>query len=127
MAVADVLRRYAKPDWRWSHFPAGEHRDVRTGAKLRAMGLQKGWPDFMLFDPIGRLHALELKREGEGLTDEQREFLEWCFDHAVPHWVARTTDEAMSVLSNWGVLKIRPAARGNGWELASLRELAEAT
>ena len=24
MAVADVLRRFARPDWRWSHFPSGE-------------------------------------------------------------------------------------------------------
>ena len=26
----DILRRFARPDWRWSHFPAGEHRDVRV-------------------------------------------------------------------------------------------------
>ena len=25
MAVADILRRFSRPDWRWSHFPAGEH------------------------------------------------------------------------------------------------------
>jgi hypothetical protein len=61
MAVADLLRRFARPDWRWSHFPAGEHRDVRTAAKLKAMGTQPGWPDLILFDPSGKLHALEYR------------------------------------------------------------------
>jgi hypothetical protein len=54
MQVADLLRRFARTDWRWSHFPAGEHRDVRTAAKLKAMGVQRGWPDFILLDPAGR-------------------------------------------------------------------------
>ena len=30
MAVADVLRRFARPEWRWSHFPsrgASRHQD----------------------------------------------------------------------------------------------------
>ena len=103
MAVADVLCRFAKPEWRWSHFPAGEHRDVRTGAKLRAMGLARGWPDFVLFDPSGRLHALELKRQGEGLSEDQREFKDWCIAHGVPHFVVLTTDEAITVLGLWNV------------------------
>lgn len=109
MAVADVLRRFAKPDWRWSHFPAGEHRDVRTGAKLKAMGLQPGWPDFMLFDPSGRLHALELKRVGEVLDDDQEAFQEWCIARGVPHSVSQYVDEAVMVLDLWGVLRIKLA------------------
>jgi hypothetical protein len=107
MAVADLLRRFARPDWRWSHFPAGEHRDVRTAAKLKAMGVQRGWPDFVLFDPCGRLHALELKRQGETLTDDQEAFQVWCSDHAVPHAVARTSDQAIAALDAWGALLIK--------------------
>src|SRR5580704_16149116 len=95
MAVADVLRRFARSDWRWSHFPSGEHRDVRTGAKLRAMGVQRGWPDFVCFSPAGQLHALELKRRGETLSEDQLAFETWCVAHGVPHSVARTSDEAM--------------------------------
>lgn len=108
MAVADLLRRFAKPEWRWSHFPAGEHRDVRTAAKLKAMGVQRGWPDFVLFDPSGRLHALELKRQGEGLTDEQKEFEAWCAGGA-PHEVARSIDDALAILTGWDVLRIKIA------------------
>jgi hypothetical protein len=109
MAVADVLRRFARPDWRWSHFPAGEHRDVRTASKLKQMGVQRGWPDFVLFDPSGRLHALELKRQGEDLTDDQEDFQTWCIAHGVRHSVARTSDEALEVLGAWGALRIRGA------------------
>jgi hypothetical protein len=107
MAVADVLRRFARPDWRWSHFPAGEHRDVRTAAKLKAMGVQRGWPDFVLFDPSGRLHALELKRQGGRLTDEQEGFQTWCIVRGVPHSVSRSVDEALAVLDAWEALCIR--------------------
>ena len=107
MAVADVLRRFARPDWRWSHFPAGEHRDVRTAAKLKAMGVQRGWPDFVLFDPTGRLHALELKRQGETLSEEQSEFQLWCIARGVPHSVNRSVDEALEVLGAWGALRIK--------------------
>lgn len=34
----------------------GEHRDPRTGAKLRAMGVQPGTPDLLLLIG-GQLHA----------------------------------------------------------------------
>ena len=106
LAVADVLRRFARPDWRWSHFPAGEHRDVRTAAKLKSMGMKAGWPDIILFDPSGRLHALELKRQGETLSDDQQDFQTWCISHGVPHSVSRSVDEALAVLGAWGVVRV---------------------
>jgi hypothetical protein len=110
MAVADVLRRFARADWRWSHFPAGEHRDVRTAAKLKAMGVQRGWPDFVLFDPAGRLHALELKRRGENLSEDQEAFQERAISHGVPHSVSRSVDEALAVLDAWGTLRVKIGA-----------------
>lgn len=111
LAVADVLRRFARPDWRWAHYPAGEHRDVRTAAKLKAMGVQRGWPDFVLFDPRGRLHALELKREGETMSDDQEDFQTWCIAHGAPHSVAWSIDEAMATLDAWGALRIKISGR----------------
>ena len=38
------------------------------------MGLQRGWPDFLLVVPGGLLHALELKRRGETMAEEQESF-----------------------------------------------------
>jgi hypothetical protein len=111
LSVADILRRFARPNWRWSHFPAGEHRDVRTAAKLKQMGVQRGWPDFVLFDPSGRLHALELKREGESLTEDQEDFQTWCIARGVPHSVSRSMDAALTVLGDWGALRIKIGGR----------------
>lgn len=111
MAVADLLRRFARNDWRWSHFPSGELRDIKTASKLRAMGLARGWPDFVLIDPSGRFHALELKRQGETLSDDQEGFQEWAIARGVPHSVVRTTDEAFEVLGAWGALLIKISGR----------------
>jgi hypothetical protein len=105
--VAGVLRAHALPDWRWSHFPAEERRDVITGARLKRMGLQRGWPDFVLVSPAGLFHALELKREGEDLTEDQESFQLWCVRHRVPHSVAFTLDQALAILDHWGCLRIR--------------------
>jgi hypothetical protein len=66
-----------------------------------------GWPDLILFDPSGKLHALELKRLGEVLTDEQSDFQTWCIARGVPHSVSRSVDQALEVLDAWGALRIK--------------------
>jgi len=106
MSVADVLRRYAKPEWRWTHIPSGELRDVRVARKLKQMGLKRGWPDFALISPRGLFHALELKRIGETLTDDQDEFHMWCVSHGVPHVVAFTMRDVLVALHTWNCLSI---------------------
>ena len=88
----------------------GERRDVRTGARLKRMGLQKGWPDFQLVSPRGLFHALELKRVGEELTEEQEAFQLWSIRHGVPHSVAFTFDEALAFLDAIGCLRIKIVA-----------------
>jgi hypothetical protein len=110
VAVADALRVGAQPGWLWSHFPAGEHRDEKVGAKLKRMGLKKGWSDFLLISPEGRHHWLELKRGKAALTDEQQEFMLACEERGVPHAVARSFDEAIRVLTSWGACRLRVAA-----------------
>ncbi len=107
MAVAHVLRRLCLPTWRWSHFPAGELRDAATAGKLKAIGLQPGWPDILLIDPSGRLHALELKRRGAELiiTPQQEAFRAWCLEHQVPHAVADDLASATEILTTWGALR----------------------
>ena len=62
--VADVLDRWASPGWRFTHFPSGELRNKITAARLQRMGLNPGWPDFILLSPAALAHFLELKRRG---------------------------------------------------------------
>jgi hypothetical protein len=114
MSVAKVLRDHARPEWRWTHFPAGELRDVRTAVKLRQMGVARGWPDIILVSPRGLLHCLELKRLGEALSEDQEQFRAWCIAHGVPHVVAYRLDEALAALDAWGVLRIETAAAKKG-------------
>src|ERR1019366_9945897 len=100
-AVADILRAHALPEWRWSHFPAGEWRGLITGARLKRMGLMRGWPDIQLLSPIGRFYGLELKREGESLTEDQEAFQLWAIQKSVPYSVAYSIDDALAVLDAW--------------------------
>lgn len=115
MNVAKLLRDHCRAEWQFTHIPAGEVRDKRTAAKLKAMGTRPGWPDFILTPPTGQLHCLELKRLGGKLSDSQHDFRTWCMRHGVPHVVAYTLDEALVTLDAWGCLNIRiPAHAGTG-------------
>jgi hypothetical protein len=105
--VADVLRAHCLPEWRFTHFPAGERRDVITGARLKRYGLQRGWPDVVLISPAGVFHGLELKRPGETLTDDQAEFQIWCVRHGIPYSVAYSLDQALAFLDALGCLRIK--------------------
>lgn len=107
MDVAGVLAAHCLDSWRWTHFPAGEKRDVITGARLKRFGLKRGWPDFLLISPFGTLRCLELKRLGEDLTDDQEDFKVWCIKSGVPYAVARTIDEALRALDAWNCLRIK--------------------
>ena len=106
-AVANTLRDHALPEWQWTHVPSGELRNMRTAVKLKRMGVRRGWPDFILLPPTGRLHCLELKRQGAPLTEEQEAFQLWSIRFGVPHSVAFTLDEALAALDAWGALRIR--------------------
>ena len=105
LAVVDVLTKLGDPKWRWTHFPAGEARDIRTGARLKRMGLKPGWFDIILVAPGGRFHALELKRDGEELTEAQSAFQLWAVANGVRTAVVCSFDEAFATLSGWGAIR----------------------
>ncbi len=107
MSVADMLRKHAHADWQWTHIPAGEVRDPRTAAKLKRMGTKAGWPDFLLIHPRGQTHCLELKREGEVLSEAQDEFKFWCIRSGVPYAVVYTMDDARIALDAWGIVPLK--------------------
>ena len=54
--------------------------DSATGAKLKAEGLAKGFPDLLLLYPSGQYHALAIEmksqRKGAALRPEQRQWIE---------------------------------------------------
>lgn len=106
VAVADALSVACKPGWLWSHFPAGELRHPVVGQKLQRMGLQRGWPDFLLYSPRVVPHFLELKRGSYGeLSIDQEAFRDWCLERGAAWALARTIEEALDVLTGWGVIE----------------------
>jgi hypothetical protein len=119
IATARLLDAHLLPDWRASHFPAGESRGrgldaVITGARLKRYGLKKGWPDVQLVSPVGRYHGLELKRPGGELTEEEEDFRKWALAHGVPHVVAWRIDQVHAALDKWGCLRVTFARRAAG-------------
>jgi hypothetical protein len=107
------LRGLLSPGWRMTHFPAGEDRDERTGAILKMMGLERGWPDLLFASPRGVvgdlavLHGLELKKLGQAQTDEQLALGAWFLENGWPYEVVDNIDDAWRVLWRWGALRLR--------------------
>jgi hypothetical protein len=106
--VADTLKRWAAPNWVFTHFPAGERRDEITGARLKRMGVVPGIPDFLLFPPQHapkpQTHFLELKRRGNKLTGAQAEFALWARLNKYPFEIADSYKAAVKILQQWGAL-----------------------
>jgi hypothetical protein len=112
--VADVLRRWAMPGWRWTHLPLGEERPSQiikgkrvslAGARLKRAGVNPGWPDFILLSPTALAHFLELKRRGEDLSDTQEDFADWCSEHQAPFVSTHDFKVALKTLQGWGAVR----------------------
>ena len=96
--------------WLYTHFPAGEYRPARVGAKLKRMGLKRGVPDILIFEawrehlPGRSIHeasghgvAIELKSPGKYPTKEQREWLAALKARGWSTHVCRTIHEVEEV------------------------------
>jgi hypothetical protein len=109
-AVADSLRIGGVDGWLWSHFPAGELRSKATAGRLKRMGVKAGFFDLLLIDPDGHHYWLELKADGGRLSEAQADFSLTMQARRVPCEVARSFDEAISILSGWGAIRVRIGA-----------------
>jgi hypothetical protein len=106
IALADMLRKLARPDWFWTYVASGELRTGATGALLKRLGLKPGLGDYLFIGPAGEHHWLEVKRVKLGrLSSAQLEFAEMCRGRGIPHAVVHGFREAEAQLREWGVLK----------------------
>ena len=64
--------------------------------------------------PNGLFHGLELKRCGEGLSEDQCAFQNWSIARGVPYCVAHNIDQVLQVLDRWNCLRIVIPQRGEG-------------
>lgn len=103
MAVVNHLRHRVKPGVWWAHYPAGEIREPRAAAKLKAMGTKAGVPDLLLIIN-GVSYGLEIKRSTGRLTDCQR-LMHAEMDRAgAVIATAYDIDSAVEILRRWGAI-----------------------
>jgi hypothetical protein len=104
--IVAFLDRHIADNWEFTHPATGEHRDIRTAAKLKAMGARAGWPDLVLVSPAAIFHGLEFKRQKSGrLSDVQEGFHARAKARGWPIETVDTIEAAIAVLSRWGCLR----------------------
>lgn len=107
--VAELLDRTLMPGWLWFHPANGEVRDKAAAGRLKSMGVKVGVSDIILISPpAGRVHALELKRQGETPRMTQKLFLEAVRGAGGQAAWADSFDGALAVLKGWGAVRLKP-------------------
>lgn len=103
--LADILKRWLMPGWRYTHLPLGELRDKVTAIRLHRMGVTPGWPDFMFVGPKRSMFFLELKRRGGRLSEEQIDVGAHINACGFPHFVTTDVRSAIGELKAQGILR----------------------
>ena len=114
-AVAEYLAYALPADVLWSHLPFGEVRPRATAGRLKAMGVNPGWPDFIILPSlkvISPLYAgpifIEIKPAQGRLSKAQAEWHEKA--SSLGYWVhvARSIADVEEILRGHG---LAPRAR----------------
>jgi hypothetical protein len=115
--LADILKRWCNPHWKWTHLPLGEHREHRinprtgkryspSGQRLKRMGVNPGWPDFIFVGPEQQVFWLELKRRRSGrLSEDQSDVLAHLVACGFAVLVTTSLDDAVATLKQAGILR----------------------
>lgn len=85
-----------------AHVPNGENRDARTGAFLKRLGTRPGMEDLQ-FIWHGRLHAIEVKREGGRQSPAQRARQDAVVIAGGRYAVCRSIEDARETLREWAI------------------------
>jgi hypothetical protein len=119
-----MLRWCIRPDVIWRHVPNGEHRDKRTAAKLKAMGVLPGsadlefhWCDWDIERKCKRRRVLhlELKIGKRSQNEAQAAFALAMKLLGDAYYVARSIDEAIGILGAHGLIKPDVEVCGKRW------------
>jgi hypothetical protein len=102
-ALVEHLKLYGDKRVVWFAVPNGEHRSKATGGRLKAMGVVAGVYDMVFFLPDGHAAVLELKSQDGRVSRAQEAFGERCEAINVMQAVAWNIDQALAILTAWGV------------------------
>lgn len=80
----------------------GKQRAIQMNS-LKKQGLKVGFPDLVALMPFGRVGFIEVKCEGEKLTEKQAEVHEWLL--AIGHRVVvcRSVQDVRDTMAEWGM------------------------
>lgn len=104
-ALMDYLTIAASPDVFYFAVPNGGLRNVRVAQRMKAEGLKPGVADICFMLPQGRCAWMELKTSAGRLSDHQIGFKTRCERLGHLWAMARSVDDAIPHLREWGVLK----------------------
>ena len=125
--LVTMLRWCIKDEVVWRHVPNGEHRDPRTGAKLKAMGVLPGSADLEFFwkhywEDLDGSHTclralfMELKLQKRlDLSVPQQQFAERVEAIGAEYFVVRSMDAAVMLLGERGLVKGGMTVCGRRW------------
>lgn len=105
VALMDYLRIAGRPDLHWFAVPNGGHRHIAEANRLKAEGVRSGTPDLCFMLPDGKVAWLEMKTAKGTLGPAQKAFRDIArrLGH---HWgMAKSIDDAIVHLREWGVLR----------------------
>lgn len=104
-ALMDYLAIAGRRDLHWFAIPNGEKRHISVASRLKAEGVRRGSPDLVFILDGGRTGFLEMKNATGTLSPDQREFRDKAKTLGHLWGMARSVDEALPILTEWGVLK----------------------
>lgn len=105
VSLMDYLAYAAKPEIFYFAIPNQGNRHIMNAAKMKAEGVRSGVADLCFMLPNGRVGWLEMKTSKGALSETQKAFRDRALTLS-HHWgLARSVDEAILLLTSWGVLK----------------------
>ena len=103
-AAADFLS-WALPDnIPFTHLPMGGKRDKATAGKLKAMGVNPGWPDFEILAPKGLTIRIEMKTGESHLSIPQKAFFDRARLSGHPVYVAYSVERVAEILEHHDII-----------------------
>lgn len=105
VSVIVAARRLLKPNNLIFAIPNGGKRSLLSAIKLKRSGVLAGVPDLCCLMSGGKVAWLELKAAHGSLAPAQREFRDTCLVTGHLWGMARTLDQALYHLDQWGALR----------------------
>lgn len=105
VALMDYLAIAARPEIYFFAIPNQSNRHIANAAKMKAEGVRAGSPDLCFMWEGGKTGWLEMKSEDGSLSTAQKYFRDMA-QRLGHNWaMARSVDEALIVLTQWGAIK----------------------